>query len=166
MGGAARIAGALKEPHTGMAVAIDIGEADDIHPRNKQEVGRRLALTARAIVYGEALEYSGPVYRASKIEDNRIRLYFSHFGRQLISRHGLEWLRGFSVAGADGVFHPAQARISEDNTVLVSSEAVPAPRYVRYAWADNPGQLDLYNDAGLPAAPFRTDELKVSTQKP
>ncbi|MCB0582866.1 MAG: beta galactosidase jelly roll domain-containing protein, partial [Phaeodactylibacter sp.] len=157
---------ALKEPHTGMAVAIDIGEADDIHPRNKQEVGRRLALTARAIVYGEALEYSGPVYRASKIEDNRIRLYFSHFGRQLISRHGLEWLRGFSVAGADGVFHPAQARISEDNTVLVSSEAVPAPRYVRYAWADNPGQLDLYNDAGLPAAPFRTDELKVSTQKP
>ncbi|MCO6492127.1 MAG: beta galactosidase jelly roll domain-containing protein [Phaeodactylibacter sp.] len=156
---------ALEEPHTGMALAIDIGEADDIHPRNKQEAGRRLALAARAIVYDEDLEYSGPIYRASKIEGNQIRLRFNHTGRQLISRHGLEWLRGFAIAGADGVFHPAQARISEDNTVLVSSEAVPAPKYVRYAWADNPGQLDLYNDAGLPAAPFRTDELKVSTQK-
>ena len=156
---------ALKEPHTGMALAIDIGEADDIHPRNKQEVGRRLALAARAVVYKEELEYSGPVYKASKVEGNQIRLYFSHTGQQLVSRHGLEWLRGFSIAGADGVFHPAKARIGEDNTIRAFSEAVPDPKYVRYAWADNPGQLDLYNDAGLPAAPFRTDELKVSTQE-
>ncbi|MCB9291366.1 MAG: beta galactosidase jelly roll domain-containing protein [Lewinellaceae bacterium] len=156
---------ALKEPNTGMAVTIDIGEADDIHPRNKQEVGRRLALAARAIVYGEKLEYSGPIYRASQIEGNKIRLYFNHTGQELISREGLEWLRGFTVAGADGVFHPAKAKISKDNTVLVFSEAVPDPKYVRYAWADNPGELDLYNEAGLPAAPFRTDELKVSTQK-
>ena len=155
---------ALEEPHTGMAVAIDIGTADDIHPRNKQEVGRRLALAARAIVYKEALVYSGPVYKASKVEGNQIRLYFNHTGRELISREGLEWLRGFSVAGADGQFHNAKARISEDNTIVVFSEAVANPKYIRYAWADNPGKLDLYNDAGLPAAPFRTDELKVSTQ--
>lgn len=156
---------ALKEPNTGMAVAIDIGEADDIHPRNKQEVGRRLGLAARAIVYKEELEYSGPIYRASEIEGNKARIYFDHTGKELISRHGLEWLRGFSIAGADGKFYKAKARISNGNTVVVYSEKVPEPRYVRYAWADNPGQLDLYNAVGLPAASFRTDELEVSTQK-
>ncbi len=156
---------ALEEPNTGMAVAIDIGQADDIHPRNKQEVGRRLGLAARAIVYKEELEYSGPIYRASEIEGNKIRIYFDHTGQELISRHGLEWLRGFSIAGADGKFYNAKAKISNGNTVVVYSEKVPEPRYVRYAWADNPGQLDLYNGVGLPAASFRTDELEVSTQK-
>lgn len=158
-------ANALEEPNTGMAVAIDIGEAGDIHPRNKQEVGRRLALAARAIVYKEELEYSGPIYRASQIEGNKVRIFFDHTGKNLISRHGLEWLRAFSIAGADGNFYNAKAKISENNTVLVYSDKVPEPRYVRYAWADNPGQLDLYNAVGLPAASFRTDELKVSTQK-
>ncbi len=156
---------ALEEPNTGMAVAIDIGEADDIHPRNKQEVGHRLALAARALVYGEELQYSGPVFKAQQNEGDKIRLYFNHTGRQLISRHGLKWLRGFSIAGADGEFYRAKAQISQDNTVLVYSEEVPDPKYVRYAWSDNPGELDLYNEAGLPAVPFRTDQLKVSTQE-
>lgn len=142
----------LELRNTGMAVTIDIGEAEDIHPKNKQDVGLRLALAARALVYGEKLVYSGPVFRQAVREGNRLRLYFDHTGSGLRGRNGL---RGFLVAGADRVFHPAEAQI-EGATVVVSSSAVTAPVAVRYAWANNP-EATLFNAEGLPASPFRSD---------
>jgi sialate O-acetylesterase len=139
---------------TGIAVAIDIGEADDIHPRNKQEVGRRLALAARAIAYGQDLPYSGPTYRSMRKERGRIRLTFEHVGAGLVAQ-GEPVLRGFAVAGPDGKFVWADAVI-EGETIVVSSPSVADPVAVRYAWANNP-VANLYNRAGLPAVPFRTD---------
>ncbi|NSW80263.1 MAG: sialate O-acetylesterase [Chthonomonadetes bacterium] len=144
----------LRLPKTGMAVAIDIGEADDIHPRNKQDVGKRLALNALAIAYGRKIDYSGPIYSHMKREGNRIRLYFKHVDGGLTTPNG-EPLKGFAIAGADRKFVWADARI-EGNTVVVSSPQVSEPVAVRYAWADNP-VCNLYNRAGLPASPFRTD---------
>ncbi len=145
---------ALGLPNTGMAVIIDIGEADDIHPKNKQEVGRRLSLSARAIAYGEDLVYSGPVYGGVKLEGKQIRIRFGHTGRGLEAKGGR--LEGFAIAGKDRRFVWAEAMI-EGNTVVVSSPQVPSPVAVRYAWADNPG-CNLYNRDGLPASPFRTDD--------
>lgn len=142
----------LALPGTGMAVTIDIGDPEDIHPRNKEDVGKRLALIALNRVYGVDVPYSGPVYREMEIEGDAIRLHFDHAEGGLMA-HGGE-LRGFAIAGNDGVFHWADARI-EGNTVVVSSPAVPHPVAVRYAWADNP-QATLYNAEGLPAVPFRT----------
>jgi len=144
---------ALSLPNTGMAVIIDAGDANDIHPRDKQTVGRRLALIARARDYGEPVEYSGPVYKSMTIEDNRIRLRFDHVDTGLRADGAL---RGFAIAGADKNFVWAHAVI-EDHTVVVSSDAVAQPVAVRYAWADNP-DCNLYNGAGLPASPFRTDD--------
>jgi sialate O-acetylesterase len=137
-----------------MAVTIDIGEADDIHPRNKQDVGRRLALAARAVAYGEDLVYSGPVYRSMEVRGSEAVLSFDHVGGGLATRSGGE-LRGFAVAGEDRQFAWAHARI-EDGQVVVQSDLVPAPVAVRYAWADNP-DCNLINREGLPASPFRTD---------
>ncbi|MCB0554362.1 MAG: beta galactosidase jelly roll domain-containing protein [Phaeodactylibacter sp.] len=148
---------ALAEPNTGMALAIDIGEANDIHPRNKQEVGRRLALAARAVAYGEELLYQGPVFESAKVEGNKLTLKFGQTGKGLSSRAGRKSLRGFALAGADGTFHWATAQIVDKNTVQVYSDKVSIPKYIRYAWADNPGELDLVNSEGLPAGPFRTD---------
>ncbi|MCB0569356.1 MAG: beta galactosidase jelly roll domain-containing protein [Phaeodactylibacter sp.] len=148
---------ALAEPNTGMALAIDIGDANDIHPRNKQEVGRRLALAARAIAYGEELLYQGPVYESSKVEGNKITVRFSQVGQGLQNRTGRKSLPGFALAGADGKWHWANAQIVDKNTVQVSSDKLSAPKFLRYAWADNPGELGLYNSEGLPAGPFRTD---------
>ncbi len=145
---------ALKLPNTGMAVIIDIGEANDIHPKNKQDVGRRLARIALAKVYGKKLVCSGPMYRGMKIEGSRIRLFFDHVDGGLVAKGGE--LRGFAVAGPDRVFRWAQAKI-EGSTVVVWSPEVPHPVAVRYAWADNP-DCNLYNRAGLPASPFRTDD--------
>jgi sialate O-acetylesterase len=142
----------LSLANTGMAVTIDIGEAADIHPRNKQEVGRRLALAARAIAYGEKLVYSGPLFRQATPEGTALRLWFDHAGAGLEARGGP--LRGFEIAGADGKFIPAEARI-EAGTVVVSSSAAAAPRSVRYAWSDNP-DANLFNSAGLPASPFHS----------
>ena len=141
---------------TGMACTIDIGEADDIHPKNKQEVGRRLSLEALRIVYGKELVSRGPSLKAFSIEDNKIRLYYNGMGSGLVNRGDGDQLRGFAVAGQNGVFRWAEARL-ERNSVVVYSEKVEKPLYVRYAWADNPGELDLYNAEGLPAEPFRTD---------
>lgn len=154
----------LSLPKTGMAVAIDLGEPSNIHPGNKQDVGYRLALAARAVAQGEGLVYSGPVYQSSHIEDGAILLEFSHFGSSLASIHGREKLRGFAIAGENGRFQWAEAEIIGSNQVRVYSDEVPNPLYVRYAWADNPGELDLYNAEGLPAAPFRTDTLRVPWQ--
>lgn len=141
-------------PKTGLAVAIDIGEAGDIHPKNKQDVGKRLALAALAIAYGKPAEYSGPSFRAMTVERNRIRLSFDHVGGGLVSKEGGA-LKGFAVAGKDGRYSWADAVI-EGNDVVVSSRDVPAPVAVRYAWAENP-VCNLYNKEGLPAVPFRTD---------
>lgn len=144
---------ALSLPNTGMAVIIDIGEADDIHPKNKQDVGLRLSLAARALAYGEDLVHSGPLYTGMIIEGNQIRISFGHAGGGLKAGDGK--LRGFAIAGRDRKFKWAQARIEGDD-VLVSSPEVSNPVAVRYAWQDNP-EASLYNQEGLPASPFRTD---------
>ena len=146
---------ALALPKTGQAVAIDVGEADDIHPRNKQAVGARLARAARATVYGQDVVYSGPVYRSHEVRpDGRVEITFDHVGGGLVARGGSP--DGFAIAGADGDYVVAEARIDGDR-VVVWSEAVPDPVAVRYAWADNPVTANLYNEEGLPATPFRTD---------
>jgi sialate O-acetylesterase len=140
--------------NTGMAVTIDVGESQDIHPKNKQAVGLRLALPALALAYGENVVYSGPVYRQAAREGSRMRLWFDHAGAGLSARGGT--LEGFEIAGADGKFAVAQARI-EDETVVVASPEVKAPVQVRYGWADDP-KATLMSAEGLPASPFRTRE--------
>lgn len=144
----------LALPNTGEAILIDIGEADDIHPRNKQDVGYRLALAARKIAYGQNLVYSGPTYQSHAIQDGRVVLSFNHVGSGL-EAHG-DNLGGFAIAGDDGTFVWADAQIEGDQ-VIVWSEAVPEPVAVRYAWGNNPDTANLYNAAALPATPFRTD---------
>lgn len=145
----------LALPATGQAVTIDVGDAEDIHPRDKRTVGHRLALAARHVAYGEDLVYSGPVYRAMTVEDHRAVLSFDLLGSALAVRGGGQAARGFEIAGPDKVFHPAQASIVGD-TVVVHSPKVPQPAAVRYAWSDNPVDADLINREGLPASPFRT----------
>src|SRR5262249_46942679 len=143
----------LKLHNTAMAVSIDVGESRDIHPKNKQDVGHRLALAARHIVYGQPLEYSGPLYRQATAESGQIRVWFEHAGG--LEAKGGGALTGFTIAGADGNFVTADARI-DGNTVLVSNPQIAAPTAVRYAWADDP-VCNLINQAGLPASPFRSD---------
>lgn len=143
-------------PHSGLAVTIDIGEANDIHPKNKQDVGTRLALAALSTVYGRKLESSGPIYRKMKVEGDRIRLSFNHADGGLIVKDG-ESLKGFAIAGEDGRFVWAEAVI-KGKDVVVSSPEVKKPVAVRYGWADNP-VCNLYNGAGLPTSPFRTDDF-------
>ena len=145
----------LSLPMTGMAVIIDIGDADDIHPKNKQDVGKRLALWALAQQYGKKLVYSGPIYKSMKIDGSSIILSFDHVGGGLVAKSE-EQLKGFAIAGADRKFVWADAKI-KGNTVVVSSDKVPEPAAVRYAWADNP-VCNLYNKEDLPASPFRTDD--------
>lgn len=145
---------ALALPNTGMAVAIDIGEADDIHPRNKKDVGLRLAYNALHSTYGHgSVIPCGPVFRSAKREGSALRLSFDHVGGGLIC-HG-DALCGFAVAGEDGRFVWAEAKIDGEE-ILVSSPEIAEPRSARYGWADNP-DVNLYNKAGLPASPFRTD---------
>jgi len=146
---------ALSLHGTGMAVAIDIGAAQEIHPRNKREVGKRLARWAMRDCYGDKeVEVSGPLYASSAVEGSRIRLAFTHVRSGLKAMGGE--LKGFAVAPADKNFVWAQAVI-EGESVVVWNDAVREPRYVRYAWANNP-EATLYNGAGLPASPFRTDK--------
>ena len=145
----------LQVPNTAMAVAIDVGDANDIHPRDKQTVGHRLALAALGTVYGMDLVYSGPQYVGMRIDGETIRLLFAHVGSGLEARGGA--LRGFALAGPDGDFRWAEARI-DDNTIVVRHPAIDDPRAVRYGWANNPPG-NLYNREGLPAIPFRTDDL-------
>lgn len=147
-------------PQTAMAVTVDVGDANDIHPKQKQPVGQRLALAARALAYGEKIEYSGPTYDAMSVAGNRVTLRFKHLGGGLVAKDGA--LRGFTIAGADGKFIPAQAAI-EGDTIVVSSESIPEPAAVRYGWANVP-DVNLYNQAGLPASPFETDGAFVVEQ--
>lgn len=144
----------LSLKNTGMAVIIDVGDAKDIHPKDKQSVGYRLAQAALAHDYGRNIEYSGPMYKSMKVEGGAIRLSFDHIGGGFVAKGGE--LVGFAIAGADKKFVWAKARIDGD-TVVVSSEQVAQPAAVRYAWADNP-KCNLYNKEGLPASPFRTDD--------
>ena len=144
---------ARRVPRAGLAVAIDIGEAGDIHPKNKQEVGRRLALAAEAVAYGKPVEDSGPIFVGMTVSGSAATLRFGHAAGGLVAKGGGP-LKGFAVAGPDGRFVWADARIAGD-TVVVSAPSVSAPADVRYAWADNP-VCNLYNKAGLPAVPFRT----------
>ena len=143
--------------NTAMVVTTDCGDAEDIHPADKRPVGERLALAARALAYGEGIEYSGPVFAAAKFEGAKAVVSFTHLGGGLVAPGGA--LRGFEVAGADGVFHPATARIVGE-TVEVSSPAVAAPVSVRYGWANVP-DCNLFNAAGLPASPFRAGQQVV-----
>ena len=145
----------LQLPNTGMAVASDIGEAKNVHPKNKQDVGDRLARIALANVYGLKMEFSGPQFASLKIEGGQARITFSHLGGGLVARGGAD-LNGFVIAGADKKFVPATAKIDGD-AVVVSSAEVAAPISVRYAWVNYPKDANLYNASGLPAAPFRTD---------
>jgi sialate O-acetylesterase len=148
---------ALSVPNTAMAVAIDLGEWNDIHPDNKKPIGERLALAAQRIAYGDKdVVYSGPIYQSSRIEGNKIIINFSHTGSGLISIDG-EDLNQFAIAGADKKFVWAHA-IIENNTVVVWSDDIANPVYVRYAWANNPQGANLYNKEQLPASPFRTDK--------
>jgi sialate O-acetylesterase len=146
----------LAVPNTGMAVITDIGEWNDIHPLNKEDVGKRLALAAQKVAYNDkSVVYTGPVYRSMKIQGNKVVLSFSNTGSGLMAK-GSDTLKHFAIAGADKKFVWAQA-IIKGNTVEVWSDQVTAPVAVRYAWADNPGSANLYNKEGLPASAFRTD---------
>jgi sialate O-acetylesterase len=145
----------LMTPKTGMAVTIDIGDAIDIHPKNKQDVGKRLALNALSVAYGQNVVAAGPLYRSMTVEGNKIRIQFHHVGGGLTVKG--EKLIGFAICGADKKFVWADAAI-EGDSVLVSSPEVAQPIAVRYAWADNPA-CNLYNVEGLPASPFRTDSF-------
>jgi len=148
----------LKLPNTAMAVTIDSGNPDDIHPRNKQVVGHRLVLAALGTVYSHQIEYSGPLYQSVKIEGNKAIVNFTHTGSGLQMKG--EALSGFSIAGADKNFVPAQARI-EGSSVVVWSEQITSPVAVRYAWEANP-QASLFNKEMLPASPFRTDDWPLT----
>jgi sialate O-acetylesterase len=150
-----------KVPRTAMAVITDIGEANDIHPKKKEPVGARLALAARAIVYKEKLEYSGPVFERMRVRGTEIELSFDHVGSGLKVEG--DSLKGFAVAGKDGNFVPAEARIKGDK-VIVSAPSVTRPVAVRYGWANVP-EINLFNREGLPATPFRTDLPKSERQK-
>ena len=142
-------------PNAGMATAVDIGEPYDIHPKNKQEIGRRLALAAQSIAYGKGPGYAGPIYGSMKTEGAAIRVTFKHVSGGLVPKGAAKTLKGFEIAGEDRKFVPAEAKIS-GKTVVVRSTQVPHPVAVRYAWADNP-ECRLYGKSGLPAYPFRTD---------
>jgi len=150
-------------PKTGEAVIIDIGEADDIHPRNKKDVGIRLALNALHIEYGKDVVYSGPAYESMKIEGNQVILSFSNADQGLSTQDKYGYLKGFAIAGEDKKFVWAKAYIQGDQ-VIVYNEAVKNPVAVRYAWGNNPDDANLYNNAGLPASPFRTDSWKGITE--
>jgi sialate O-acetylesterase len=147
-------------PHTAMAVITDVGDENDVHPTRKTPVGARLALLARALVYGEKIDYSGPEYSGMDVDGNSIVLKFKHLGGGLEAKDGP--LKGFAIAGPDHVFVNAEAEIKGD-TIVVRSPSVPNPVAVRYGWANFP-LGNLWNKAGLPASPFRTDDLPMSTR--
>ncbi|MBU3743959.1 MAG: sialate O-acetylesterase [Sediminibacterium sp.] len=144
-------------PNVGLAVTIDIGETYDVHPLNKKEVGERLSLAARKLAYGEKrIVASGPTLASYKKSGNGIALTFQNVGSGLLAASNLP-LQQFAIAGADRKFVWANATIINKKTILVSSDQVPDPESVRYAWANNPKGCNLYNKEGLPASPFRTD---------
>ncbi len=152
----------LSLPNTGMAVTTDIGDAVDIHPRNKQDVGKRLAAIALHDVYNQNNEFSGPLYQSFKVEGNKAIISFTH-ANELWAKDNYGYLKGFEIAGADKKFRYAKATIN-GNQVIVYQDGVATPVAVRYNWADNASDGNLYNKEGFPAAPFRTDNWKGITE--
>jgi sialate O-acetylesterase len=147
-------------PNTGLAVTIDIGDPHNIHPTNKQDVGKRLSLIALANAYQRKIEFSGPIYRSMEVSGSEVRLSFTH-AAGLTAKDGAP--KTFVIAGQDQKFVPAEAKV-DGTMVVVSSPLVAAPVAVRYAWANNPEGCNLYNSDGLPASPFRTDDWQLRTQ--
>ncbi len=147
--------------NTGMIVTVDIGEADNVHAMNKQDVGYRLSLAALAKVYGSDIEYSGPMYKRYEVLDGKVIISFDH-AAGLHSKNGA--LKEFQVASADMVFVDANAVIISDDQIEVSNPSVPTPVAVRYGWSNNPEYCNLYNSADLPASPFRTDDWAGVTE--
>ena len=148
-------AAALALPATGMAVTLDIGAPFNVHPADKQTVARRLACEARRLCYGFSAVSAGPIFERMRIEGRQIRLFFRNTGSGLTARGGKP--EGFAIADRDGQFVWAEAEIDGD-TVVVRADGIPAPQAVRYAWASYPGNANLFNREGFPAAPFRTDQ--------
>jgi len=153
----------LQLPNTGMAVTTDIGESHDIHPTNKQDVGKRLAAIALHDVFNKQVEYSGPVYKSMRVERNKIILNFDHVGKGLEARDKYGYLKGFAIAGSDQKFKYAKADI-DGSEVVVYSEEVNSPVAVRYSWENDPAESNLFNKDGFPAGPFRTDTWKGITE--
>jgi sialate O-acetylesterase len=143
----------MAEPNTGMVVTLDIGDANNIHPANKQEVGRRLALWAAGHTYNKELVYSGPIYESMGVVGNELILRFEHLADGLVG--GPDGVQSLMIAGNDQIFYPAHV-VLEPNRIRVSHPAVSKPVAVRYAW-DNITSASLFNTAGLPASSFRTD---------
>ncbi len=154
---------ALSLPKTGMAVTIDIGNPDDIHPTNKQDVGMRLAAIALADTYGFKMVSRGPRYKSVRFEAGKALISFDHVGSGLVVKDRYQYLKGFEIAGEDRVFHYARAEIRGDE-VVVYHPAVLKPVAVRYAWSDAPVDANLFNEEGFPAAPFRTDSWPGLTE--
>lgn len=150
----------IRVPNTAMAVITDVGEELDIHPRKKKEVGDRLALAARKLAYGESIIYSGPTFKELKTDGNKAIVHFDNIGGGLVAKDGP--LTGFTVAGQDNKFFNATAEIVGD-TIVVQAPEVPNPVNVRFGWANFP-VVNLWNQAGVPATPFRTDELPWTTK--
>jgi len=147
----------LKLPNTGMASAIDIGDANNIHPKNKQEVGRRLALNALKVAYGKEIVISGPTFEGMNVKGSNVIVKFDNTGTGLKVKSKYGYINGFSLAGTDGKFFWAEGTLLNSNTIVLHSKEVSAPVAIRYGWADNPDDLNLYNSEELPANPFRTD---------
>lgn len=154
----------LSLPNTGMSVTTDIGDVNDIHPKNKQDVGKRLAAIALNKTYGKNNVYSGPVYQSFKIEGNKIIVSFSNVAGGLVAKDKYGYVKGFEIAGADQKFHYAKAFIEGDK-VVVSCDDVSNPVAVRFGWADDAGDDNLFNKEGFPAAPFRSDSWKGITEQ-
>jgi sialate O-acetylesterase len=155
---------ALSLPKTGMAVTIDIGEANDIHPKNKRDVGKRLALAALHVAYGKDIVYTGPVFKSMKIEGQKVRITFDYGGSNPIIKDKYGYVKGFAIAGLDRKFHWAKGELENDQ-VVIWCDQVKEPVAIRYAWSQNPDDANIFNDAGLPALPFRTDNWKGVTEK-
>jgi len=152
----------LSLPNTGIAVTTDIGTSDDIHPKNKQDVGKRLAAVALHDVYKKDIVYNGPMYKSMKIEGNKMKIYFTNIGSGLMVKN--DELKGFEVAGADKQFYPANAMIEGDHVIVVS-DSVSKPVAARFGWTDDAGADNLFNKEGFPASPFRTDTWKGITEE-
>ncbi len=154
----------LSLPKTGMASAIDVGDALDIHPKDKQTVGKRLAISALNVAYHQDIENRGPVYNQMKVNGNKVEITFDHVGKGLNAKDKYGYVKGFTVAGANHKFYWASATITGARTVVISSPNVSDPVAVRYGWANNPDDANLYNSETLPADPFRTDKWKGITE--
>jgi sialate O-acetylesterase len=154
----------LSLPNTGMAVTTDIGDANDIHPRNKQDVGKRLAALALSKTYGKNTVCSGPVYKSMEVKGNEVTIAFNNVGGGLLVKDRYGYVMGFEVAGADRKFKYAKG-VLQGNTIVVSCAEVPTPVAVRFGWADNASDCNVFNAEGFPVVPFRTDEWKGITEE-